>query len=156
LFAAGSPDALNRTVDVASLSAWLAVRAIDRETRRLDSIERGEPPPLTTPASIPPAAGAPSSDAEPSDLPTSNLPFPGRDLRRPLSKPKASSPRPPAAAVPPASAASPGAGVVSQQVAPLPPPIEVRPPPGPPLVRPKPKPPLALTPPAPSPQRPAF
>ncbi|MGZ3324587.1 MAG: hypothetical protein ACXU9C_26920, partial [Xanthobacteraceae bacterium] len=45
LFAAGSPDALNRTVDVASLSAWLAVRAIDRETRRLDSIERGEPPP---------------------------------------------------------------------------------------------------------------
>ena len=43
LFAAGSPDALHRTVDVASLSAWLAVRAIDRETRRLDSIERGEP-----------------------------------------------------------------------------------------------------------------
>ena len=45
LFAAGSPDALNRTVDVAALSSWLAVRAIDRETRRLDSIERGEPPP---------------------------------------------------------------------------------------------------------------
>ena len=44
LFAAGPPDALHRTVDVASLSAWLAVRAIDRETRRLDSIERGEPP----------------------------------------------------------------------------------------------------------------
>ena len=44
LFAAGSPDALDRTVDVAALSSWLAVRAIDRETRRLDSIERGEPP----------------------------------------------------------------------------------------------------------------
>jgi len=151
LFAAGSPDALNRTVDVASLSAWLAVRAIDRETRRLDSIERGEP--ATTPASIPPAAG---SDAEPSDLPTSNLPPPGRDLRRPLLKPKVTAPHPPAAAVPPGSTASPGAPVVSQQVAPLPPPIEVRPPPGPPLVRPKPKPPLVLTPPATSPQRPAF
>jgi len=50
VFAAGSPDALDRTVDVAALSSWLAVRAIDRETRRLDSIERGEP----TPASIPP------------------------------------------------------------------------------------------------------
>jgi uncharacterized protein involved in outer membrane biogenesis len=155
LFAAGSPDALNRTVDVASLSAWLAVRAIDRETRRLDSIERGEPPPAT-PASIPPAAGAPSSDAEPSDLPTSNLPLPGRDLRRPSLKPKVVAPRPPAAAAPPGSTASPGAPVVSQQLAPLPPPIEVRPPPGPPLVRPKPKPPLVLTPPATSPQRPAF
>ena len=155
LFAAGSPDALNRTVDVASLSAWLAVRAIDRETRRLDSIERGEPPPAT-PASIPPAAGAPSSDAEPSDLPTSNLPLPGRDLRRPSPKPKVVAPRPPAAAAPPGSTASPGAPVVSQQLAPLPPPIEVRPPPGPPLVRPKPKPPLVLTPPATSPQRPAF
>ncbi|MFZ1172906.1 MAG: AsmA-like C-terminal region-containing protein, partial [Bradyrhizobium sp.] len=42
IFAAGSPDALDRSVDVAALSSWLAVRAIDRETRRLDSIERGE------------------------------------------------------------------------------------------------------------------
>ena len=56
LFAAGSPDALNRTIDVAALSSWLAVRAIDRETRRLDSIERGERPPAATPASIPPDA----------------------------------------------------------------------------------------------------
>ena len=155
LFAAGSPDALNRTVDVASLSAWLAVRAIDRETRRLDSIERGEPPP--TPASIPPA-GVPSSDTEPLDAPTSNLPLPGHDLRRPPLKPKAAAPHPPAAAVPPASTASPGAPVVSQQVAPLPPPIEIRPAPGPPppVARPKPKPPLVLTPPAASPQAPAV
>jgi AsmA-like C-terminal region len=158
LFATGSPDALHRTVDVASLSAWLAVRAIDRETRRLDWIERGEPPPLAMPASIPPGAAAPSLDGEPSDQPTSNLPLPGRDLRRPPPKPRVSAPRPPAAAVSPGSTASPGAPVVSQQLAPLPPPIEVRPPPGPPppLVRPKPKPPLALTPPATSPQRPAF
>ena len=28
-----------------ALSSWLAVRAIDHETRRLDAIERGEPPP---------------------------------------------------------------------------------------------------------------
>ena len=59
LFAAGSPDTLTRTVDVAALSSWLAVRAIDRETRRLDSIERGEPPPAT-PASISPPAPAPA------------------------------------------------------------------------------------------------
>ncbi len=58
IFAVGSPDALDRTVDVAALSSWLAVRAIDRETRRLDSIERGEVPPPALPASIPPPAMA--------------------------------------------------------------------------------------------------
>ena len=126
LFAAGSPDALDRNVDVASLSSWLAVRAIDRETSRLDSIERGErrhrltcrrqfrrPPQRRRhagPATREPAA----SDARP---------------RRPPPKPKSSAPRPPAAcaAKPPQSRAP----VVSQQAAPLPPPIEVRPPPGP-------------------------
>jgi hypothetical protein len=150
LFAAGSPDALNRTVDVASLSSFLAVRAIDRETRRLDSIERGEPPPpLTVPASIPPAA---APDAEPSDQPTSDLP------RRPPLKPRVNAPRPPAAAAPPSSSVNPGAPIVGQQLAPLPPPIEVRPAPGPPPVArpPRPKPPLVLTPPAANPQRPAF
>src|SRR6202030_1707613 len=62
IFAVGSPDALDRTVDVAALSSWLAVRAIDRETRRLDSIDRGEVPPAATPASIPPSVppGQPS------------------------------------------------------------------------------------------------
>jgi len=139
LFAAGSPDALNRTVDVASLSSWLAVRAIDRETRRLDSIERGEPPP-------------PAPDAELSDQPTSDVP------RRPPLKPKVGAPRPPAAAMPPGSSASPNAPLVSQQLAPLPPPIEIRPAPGPPPVArpPKPKPPMVLAPPAAIPQRPAF
>ena len=62
LFAAGSPDALNRTVDVAALSSWLAVRAIDRETRRLDAIERGEPRPRhRRPATAPDAALARST-----------------------------------------------------------------------------------------------
>jgi large subunit ribosomal protein L24 len=148
LFAVGSPDALDRTVDVAALSSWLAVRAIDRETRRLDSIERGDPPPAL-PASIPPPAAAQPSagatDAVPSDQPFSEVPLPGRDPRRPPSKPRVSVPRPPAA--PP----SPNAPVVSQQVAPLPPPIEVRPAPSV-MRQPKPRQPLVLTPPAASPQ----
>jgi uncharacterized protein involved in outer membrane biogenesis len=143
LFAAGSPDTLQRSVDVAALSSWLAVRAIDRETRRLDSIERGDPPPAV-PASIPPPAAA--------------LPTP--------SKPRLSGPRPPAAtpsplssplsSPPPNPQPGPNPPVVSQQAAPLPPPIEVRPAPGPAIARPpKPKPPLVLTPLA-APQRPAF
>jgi large subunit ribosomal protein L24 len=45
--------------------------------------------------------------------------------------------------------------VASQQLAPLPPPIEVRPAPGA-VVRPRPKPPLVLTPPVANSQRPAF
>ncbi|MGA2291695.1 AsmA family protein [Bradyrhizobium sp.] len=144
LFAAGPPDALNRIVDVTSLSTWLAVRTIDRETRRLDAIERGEPPPAL-PASVPPPAGAEPPAAAPSaivpDQPFSEPRLPGPDPRRPPSKSKVFLPRPPLA--PPGA----NAPVVSQQVAPLPPPIEVRPAPG--VARPpKPKPPLVLMQPA--------
>ena len=138
LFAAGTPDAMTRTVDVAALSSWLAVRAIDHETRRLDAIERGEPPPPPpTPISIPPPADAAQDIGPPAEPPT-NVPLPGRDPRR-LSKqpPKAAPPpRPPAAAPLPSP---------STQVAPLPPPIDVKPAPGA-VAKPKPKPPLALTP----------
>jgi len=150
LFAVGSPDALDRTVDVAALSSWLAVRAIDRETRRLDSIERGDRPPL--PASIPPRAATGAPDPAASDQPLSDVPMPGRNPHQAPPKPRLSVPRPPA--TPPTPNAPPA---VSQQLAPLPPPIEVRPAPGPGVVRPpKPKPPLVLTPPVASPQRSAF
>jgi large subunit ribosomal protein L24 len=139
LMAVGSPDALDRTVDVGALSSWLAVRAIDRETRRLDAIERGEPPP-PLPASIPPDVDLPV--LAPSDVPTTS-----HGPQRPPQKPRAGVARPPAA--------PPNAPVVSQQLAPLPPPIEVRPAPN--VARPpKPRPPLALTPPATAPPRPAF
>jgi uncharacterized protein involved in outer membrane biogenesis len=148
LFVVGSPDALIRTVDVAALSSWLAVRAIDRETRRLDSIERGDPT-AALPASITPSAPAqPStgaSDAELSGIPLSEVPASGRDPRRPLSRPRIGVPHPPFAPS--------NAPVAAQQLAPLPPPIEVRPTPS--IVR-KPRPPLALTPPAAAPPRPTF
>jgi large subunit ribosomal protein L24 len=143
IFAVGSPDALDRTVDVAALSSWLAVRAIDRETRRLDSIERGEVPPPALPASVPPPAMAlPPADApvvKLPELPISEVPIPGRDPRRVVPKPRIVAP-------PPVVPLAPSAPVVSQQVAPLPPPIEIRPAPGP-VAKPKPRPPLVLTPP---------
>jgi large subunit ribosomal protein L24 len=157
LFAAGSPDGLDRTVDVAALSSWLAVRAIDRETRRLDSIERGDPPPAL-PASVPPPAPQPAVPPPPTPPPValapeaagpplSEVPVPG--VHRPAPKPRVSAPRPPV--TPPA----PNAPVVSQQVAPLPPPIEVRPAPA--VIKPpKPRQPLVLTPPVANPQRPTF
>jgi large subunit ribosomal protein L24 len=145
MFAAGSPDALARTIDVTPLSSWLAVRAIDRETRRLELIERGAPS-----ASLPPAPTLPSVMAPDADQPTSDLDAPGRDPRRPPMKPRISAPRPAPA---PSGATAP---VLSQQASPLPPPIEVRPAPSVLARPPKPKPPLILTPPVASPQRPAF
>jgi hypothetical protein len=153
IFAVGSPDALNRSVDVAALSSWLAVRAIDRETRRLDSIERGEVPPSALPASIPPpAVAAPPAEPPPAmklpDLPISEIPVPGREPRRTAPKPRVSAP-------PPVVPLPSDAPVVSQQLAPLPPPIEIRPAPGP-AAKPKPRPPLVLTPPVQTAPRPAF
>ena len=148
VFAAGPPDKLNRSVDLAPLSSWLAVRTIDRETRRLDAIERGEPPPAT--AALPTLV---SPDPAPESSLT-DVPMPGRDPRRSPLRPKpetkaepraeprvAPTPKPPQAAP-----AAPSPPLASQQIAPLPPPIEVRPAPGPPPPRPKPKPPLVLTP----------
>ncbi len=79
LLAVGTPDALTRSVDVAPLSSWLAVRAIDHETRRLDAIERGEPPPPAPPPIVLPADGqAPIPEAVPSAPVTQKS---GRDRR---------------------------------------------------------------------------
>jgi large subunit ribosomal protein L24 len=153
LFAAGPPDTISPTVDVTALSSWLAVRKIDRETRRLDAIERGEPPPAEPPLPPPATAALPLPTAPeivPPNLPRVDVPLPGRDPRR-LSPKAAIAPRRPAAPTPaPAPLARPPAAV-TQQAAPLPPPIEVRPAPGAAPPKPKPKPPLVLTPPAQNP-----
>ena len=141
LFAVGTPDALSRSVDVAGLSSWLSVRAIDHETKRLDAIERGEPPPpAPAPVSLPPQEDMPSPapQAVPPGEPLTQVPLPARRLP---AKPKAAAPRPQAA---PPVATVPAPVTSQQQVAPLPPPIEVKPAPGP--AKPKPRPPLALTP----------
>jgi AsmA-like C-terminal region/AsmA family len=144
LFVVGSPDALTRSVDVSALSSWLAVRAIDRETRRLDSIEHGEPPAL--PASIPPSTSVPlgapadANTAQP-DAAAGDVALPGRDPRRFLPRGKVTAPRSPVEA-PVAIAPS-----VAPPLPPLPAPIELKPPPGALMLRPKPRPPLALSPP---------
>jgi large subunit ribosomal protein L24 len=139
VFATGTPDVLHRALDVAPLSSWLALRAIDRETRRLDSIERGETPPTAAPASIP------RNPIQPPPIP----PKPRVLAPRPPAAPQGANSPPantPAASSPVASAPAADAPVVSQQIPPLPPPIEVRPAPGP-SRPPKPRRPLLLTPP---------
>ncbi|UGA41088.1 AsmA family protein [Bradyrhizobium quebecense] len=145
LLAVGTPDGLSHSIDIAALSSWLAVRAIDRETKRLDAIERGEPVPPPTPAALPPPA-APAPDASnpnSAGVPSANLPVPGPDLRRVPAKPKIVAPRPPI--VPPVAIAPPAPVASQPQLAPLPPPIEVKPVPGAARSRPL-RPPLSLTP----------
>jgi hypothetical protein len=145
IFAVGTPGGLARSVDIAGLSSWLAVRAIDRETRRLESLERGEPIAPASPASISPITVPKPAETPPAsaavrvpELPLSDVPIPGR--AQPPLRPKSAVPRP--IAVPPPS----NPPVLSQQVAPLPPAVEVRPAPAPPRTRPRQ--PLVLTPPA--------
>jgi uncharacterized protein involved in outer membrane biogenesis len=140
LFAAGPPDRLSRTVDLTPLSSWLAVRTIDRETRRLDAIERGEPPPAT--AALPTLV-SPEPAPEPA---LTEVPMPGRDPRRAPPKPRVEPRAAPTPKAPLAAPAVPSPPLASQQIAPLPPPIDVRPAPGPPPAKPRPKPPLVLTP----------
>lgn len=145
LLAVGTPDGLTRNVDIAALSSWLAVRAIDRETKRLDAIERGgpAPTPVAIPRAVEPAPAPDASNANSTTLPPAAVPIPGRDPRHVPVKPKVIAPRPPVAAAP---AVVPPAAVASQpQIAPLPPPIEVRPVPGAARSRPL-RPPLSLTP----------
>lgn len=131
LFITGTPSGLNRSVDVASLSSWLAVRAIERETRRLDLLEKSPP---VVPTAIPPAPAPPPAitpePAAPAAVPDA-VPVP-----RPAPMRPATPVQRPAA------------------LAPLPPAIDVRPAPAP--MRPprlRPPPPLMLTPPAAIPTR---
>ncbi|KPF98057.1 hypothetical protein IP86_12730 [Rhodopseudomonas sp. AAP120] len=65
IFAAGPPERLTRNVDLSALSSWLTVRRIERETRKLQSLEQEARPPVL-PAGRSGEQGAPSSSPEPS------------------------------------------------------------------------------------------
>ncbi len=128
LFVHGTPDAPRAMLDVSSLSSWLALRAIERETQRLDAIERGDATARAAPPQAP-VSPAPPRPAEPSVAPATAPVRPEPPPRpRPTSSETHAAPPPPAAA-------------------PLPPPIEVRPAPNP-SAAPRPRAPMVLTPPA--------
>jgi large subunit ribosomal protein L24 len=127
LFLHGTPDGLNRQVDVAALSSWLALRAVDRETRRLDQLEgrRDATPLLVTPNEAPAVEPSQQNDAPQLGTPLApaQVRLPPRDPRKHIA-PKPDAPKP---AVSPRA---PNAQSKGQQVAPLPPPINIRPAPG--------------------------
>ncbi|HXW24118.1 MAG TPA: AsmA family protein [Xanthobacteraceae bacterium] len=100
----GPLGATQRTIDVTALSAWLTLRAVDREAKRIDAIEAAAREAGTNPSGAPPEQ---SGTAAPSQSPAPpQPPAPAEQVRRPA----APSNRPEAKAAPA-----------------LPPPINIRP-----------------------------
>lgn len=126
VFAVGPSDRMVRAIDIAPLSSWLAIRAIDRETRRLDALERTPPPSV---AAVPADPAPPPQDTVPAAAPVP------QEAAPPPPKPR--TPRVMPQPVPQANA---------QTLAPaLPPAIDIGPPPGVPRAV-RPRPPMPLTP----------
>jgi large subunit ribosomal protein L24 len=59
----GPVDAPKRTLDVAALTNWLALRAVDQQTKRIDALESGREAPANPYAADPPTATAPPAAA---------------------------------------------------------------------------------------------
>ena len=120
IFLRGTADRVERDVDVAALSSWLSLRAIERETQRLDALEKqgALPPPKPALETTPPVQPEQT-------LPPAEVKIPGADPRRHRAVPPPSHVKP---AVPHAPRAQqPSAGA---QLLPLPPPIDIKPAPG--------------------------
>ncbi|HWW47827.1 MAG TPA: AsmA-like C-terminal region-containing protein [Xanthobacteraceae bacterium] len=144
MFVTGSPDAPSRSLDLSSFSAWLSLRAIDRETKRLDAIERGELPAraarpnAATPARQPPRPAAPVSPQPPAVGNSGSVAAPKpapvietapKEAAKDVPKEAHSKADDNASSAPP-KPAEPLSENAGTQVAPLPPPIEVLPAPG--------------------------
>jgi uncharacterized protein involved in outer membrane biogenesis len=152
----GPLGATQRAIDATTLSAWLTLRAVDREARRIDALEASraaplvptEAPPASTgtapapPPAAPPPAAPPAAALAPA-APTTAAPTP------PVARPVAPPPRRPAPASRPEASAAPGATAPA-----LPPPINIRPPASATGTPPRPKAPGAGAPPKSAPAEP--
>jgi len=152
----GPIDNPKRSIEVAALASWLALRAVEQQSKKLDVLEGRETPTVVTPNSASPNVAAPSVVPLISVPATVAPPQAEGAAFAPPSQGAAPSdgatvkPTRPAAAVPAPKPKPTGA----EQLQPLPPPIEIRPAPRPP--RPgttqgatRPPPPKPLTAPAP-------
>jgi uncharacterized protein involved in outer membrane biogenesis len=127
----GPLGATQRATDATTLSAWLTLRAVDREARRIDALEaaRAAPP---VPAETPPAQ---TGTVAAPPTPASAAP--------PSAQPAAPPPRRPSPAKRPEASVAPGSSAPT-----LPPPINIRPPASAPTSPPRPKAPGAAAAPA--------
>jgi len=116
----GPLDAPKRTVDVAALASWLALRAVEQQSKKLDVLEGREP-------AVTPARPAINANTQPT---------PGAPAAQPAA-PEAA-PGEPSVRTQPATAPKPkpAAPAAEQRAPPLPPPIDIRPAPQPPRAQP--------------------
>ncbi len=117
-----------RNVDVASLTGWLALRAVDQQSRTLEAIEQGRGIARDATPSIPDSEIIPDAP-----LPDRNIILPRPRVKAPETAPAQ---RP----------AALDRGAAPERAAPLPPPLEIGPAPG--ARRPLPTRPQAISPPA--------
>jgi hypothetical protein len=101
----GPLAAPKRNIDASALAGWLALRAVDQQSKKLEAIEQGRGAVRDTPLSIPEA------DVIPEPLPDRNIILP---------RPRVKLPDPVPAQKP----------ALLERVAPLPPPFEIGPAPG--------------------------
>ncbi len=117
----GPIETPKRTIDVAALASWLALRAVEQQSKKLDVLEGREPPPAPPVESVPPESaplqsGPAAAPAAPSAARTEPDAVRPRPLvRNPTTTPSAPKPKSPTA----------------EQAQPLPPPIDIRPAPAP-------------------------
>jgi large subunit ribosomal protein L24 len=139
----GPLDAPKRTVDVAALASWLALRAVEQQSKKLDVLEGREP------AATPTRAVTPTRPA----INANTQPAPAAQPAAPEAAPEEPGASPPSVRTQPASAPKPkpAAPAAEQRAPPLPPPIDIRPAPQPS----RPQPGVQGSPSHPQPQKPA-
>jgi uncharacterized protein involved in outer membrane biogenesis len=121
----GPLEAPRRTIDVAALASWLALRAVEQQSKKLDVLEGREPPPSPPKSEAAPAAPASPAGALPEAASSAASATPTPRARPTVfgnSSANGQSNGGPRAKPPTAPAAG--------QLAPLPPPVDIRPAPG--------------------------
>jgi len=124
----GPIDAPKRTIEVAALASWLALRAVEQQSKKLDALEGRAAP------------SAPAADAAPATVAPA----------APSAEPDGSRQRPAAQGPPATSSVQRPKPASTEPLQPLPPPIDIRPAPAPHVPRAQPG--AAATPPQPPPK----
>jgi uncharacterized protein involved in outer membrane biogenesis len=152
----GPIDAAKRTTDVAALASWLALRAVEQQSRKLDVLEGRDSAPAAAPVPTPAVPGPTPSANEGAALTAPPQSTTAIDAAEPkAAHPEPERPRPHPARAPIAPRSKAAAPVT--ELPPLPPPTDIRPLPVPRAPRPATQgaarqpapPPKPLTPPAP-------
>jgi uncharacterized protein involved in outer membrane biogenesis len=113
----GPLGATQRAIDATTLSAWLTLRAVDREARRIDALEAARVP-TPAPNEVPPVPTG-TAATPPAPAGTTAVPPPAPPASRPVAPP----PRRTSPPSRPEASAAPGTAAPA-----LPPPINIRPP----------------------------